>query len=98
VSIGGGTTPRWSHDSRRLFFRGIGTNANAVFEVDVQMSPSFKVVGAARKLFEGPYFRSYDVAPDGRFLMIRQPERVRPPLHIIQNWFEELRQRAPVRK
>ena len=42
----------------------------------------------------------YDVAPDGRFLMITLPgdptgEGGRPELNVVLNWFEELKQRVP---
>jgi hypothetical protein len=56
-------------------------------------------------LFEGgfrPYFTdtqpTYDVSPAGRFLMIEPNESSSPPtLVVVKNWFEELRQRVPVR-
>ena len=44
---------------------------------------------------------SYDVAPDGRFLMIKQgelggEEHATPPhIIVVQNWFEELKTRVP---
>ncbi len=54
-----------------------------------------------RLLFTAPYtfgalFRgnpSYDVSPDGRFLMIRSEtdDMVSPRLHVVLNWFEELK-------
>jgi hypothetical protein len=44
--------------------------------------------------------RSYDVAPDSRFLMVRDVER--PPLKptniiLVQNWFEELKRLVPMK-
>jgi hypothetical protein len=53
-------------------------------------------------LFEGPYGNvaglSYDVAPDGRFLLLKQLEQPSPTrIHVVSNWFEELRQLAPLR-
>jgi hypothetical protein len=54
-------------------------------------------------LFEAPYAfdrwnPSYDVGPDGRFLMIRpSAEELAPPVvHVVLNWFEELKRRVPV--
>ena len=56
-------------------------------------------------LFEGSFLESsdsghaYDVSRDGqRFLMVQvdeQDQRV-PELVVVQNWFEELKQRVPV--
>lgn len=46
----------------------------------------------------GEFSSLFDVAPDGRFLMIRpererwQPDRVR----VVVNWFEELNRLVPV--
>jgi hypothetical protein len=47
--------------------------------------------------------RNFDVTPDGRrFLMVFPAEQatagepVRPTINIVENWFEELRQRVPV--
>jgi hypothetical protein len=62
------------------------------------------------KLFEGVYrwggpIRSYDVAPDGRFLLIKNPdesalssaiEELFPTrIQVVQNWFAELEERLP---
>ena len=51
-------------------------------------------------LFDGDYFHrnrpSYDVATDGRFLMI-QPMITEEDaqIHVILNWFEELKRLVP---
>ena len=58
-------------------------------------------------LWEEPYFdgglgvRQYHVAPDGRFLMIRQgaatdEATAAPEIILVQNWFEELKRLVPV--
>ena len=61
--------------------------------------------GTPEKLFSGPYFTglvgmTYDVSQDGRFLMIKNstatlstPQRIL----VVDNWFEELKQRVPTR-
>ena len=50
--------------------------------------------------FDPPYGRPFDVAPDGRFLMIKigGPEGVesRPSIEVVLNWVEELKARVPV--
>lgn len=56
-----------------------------------------------RLLFQGNYLNvpgfSFDVAPDsGRFVLIHGVEA--PPvreIHVVLNWFEELKSRVPVR-
>jgi hypothetical protein len=43
--------------------------------------------------------RSWDLAPDGRFLMIKLPSaETSSDIVVVQNWFEELRRLAPPRK
>ena len=76
-----------------------------MLSVAIDRRPSFRPAVPAA-LFEGSFLmsgfiRSYDVAPDGRVLMTRalpldrtQPT---PPLRIVLNAFEVLRERAPVR-
>ena len=59
--------------------------------------------GTPQTLFEGPYRdrdgRTYDVAADGRFLMVSgvTPADARPPeISVVINWFQELTERVPV--
>jgi hypothetical protein len=63
-------------------------------------------VDAPRVLFEGGFVQSsenmpsvFDVAPDGRFLMIA-PNDAAPAsaIVVVLNWFEELNARAPLTK
>jgi hypothetical protein len=44
--------------------------------------------------------RSWDLAPDGRFLMIRQPSVAADSaadIVVVEHWFEELKRLAPPR-
>ena len=44
---------------------------------------------------------NYDVSPDGqRFLMLKPNEQEQPPtqINVVQNWFEELKQKVPTGK
>lgn len=52
-----------------------------------------------RVLFVGSFSQEYDVASDGRFVMIsdRISETAPQAMVLVQNWFEELRQKAPRR-
>jgi len=102
VSIGGGTQPAWSRDSSELFYRdtdgmmvaaSISDGANALVG---DRTPLFQ----AGRYFLGGGYRQYDVAPDGRFLMQRQPvqdsaEGGAPHINVVLNWFEELKARVP---
>ena len=53
--------------------------------------------GRPTRLFEGSYANSYDVAADGRFLMIRREPQPVVQLNLVQNWFEELETRVPTK-
>ena len=103
VSIGGGSAPIWSHDGRELFYR----NGRQVMAVEIQAAAALSA-GAPQRLFEGDYLvggtggRRYDVAPDGRFLMIERAavrqaegESTSAQFVAVLNWFEELKQLAP---
>jgi len=100
VSTEGGQAPTWSRDQRELYFR----RGNQLLAVPIKTTPSSLDFGKERVLFEGRYARdrrnpSYDVGPDGSFLMIRpSAEEIAPPtVHVVLNWFEELKRRVPVR-
>ncbi|GMR22826.1 MAG: hypothetical protein BMS9Abin37_1202 [Acidobacteriota bacterium] len=42
-----------------------------------------------RRLFEVPGLRSFDVAPDGRFLVVHDDPSTKPTeIHVVLNWFE----------
>jgi Tol biopolymer transport system component len=97
-SASGGNNPLWSRDGRELFYiNGRGEMAS----VPVAAGPAFNA-GEPRVLFSvsnytvGGNAGVYDVSPDGkRFLMIRPLAGLgETELVVVQNWFEELKQRA----
>jgi hypothetical protein len=69
----------------------------------VETESPFRITGY-NKLFEGRYFSSvnlqnYDVAPDGRFLMFREPAEDTPlGINVVLNWFDELERLTTVEK
>ncbi|HEU5048708.1 MAG TPA: protein kinase [Gemmatimonadales bacterium] len=73
VSLEGGTEPLWSRDGRELFYR----SGAALYAAEVRTSPTFDIVRRTR-LFADPGYVGdishlhYDVAPDGRFVMVRE--------------------------
>jgi serine/threonine-protein kinase len=98
VSTDGGDGPLWSGDGKALFY----SRGRAMITVEVTTDPNLRV-GAPSKLFEVPYFLqdftvNYDVAPDGQsFLMVkpRAHTGATRELHIVLNWFEELKAKVP---
>ena len=97
ISIQGGEEPRWSRDGRELFYRD--PDKNQLMAVDIQTSPAFRA-GQTHALFALGNV-PWDVAPDGkRFLVVKEAEGSAGELKMqaVVNWFEELRQKAPVGK
>jgi hypothetical protein len=95
VSSEGGWQPVWSRDGRELFFRD--GKASAIMKVDVLRSEPELELGAPQVLFEEREMfapsqarRNYDVAPDGRFLMLVRARQEQPTIHVVLNWLAEL--------
>jgi len=95
VSSEGGMRPRWNRNGRELFFR----NGNKLMAVEVESGAAFRA-GAPHMLFE-KVSSDYDAAPDGRrFLMLKSAAGAAgkaSELHVILNWFDDLRRRVPLR-
>ncbi len=102
ISTDGGTEPVWNPKGRELFYR----SGNKMMAVEVTTQVTF-LAGKPKTLFEGSYvptprsFPNYDVSPDGqRFLMLKANEQSQAPtqINVVQNWFEELKQKVPTGK
>jgi eukaryotic-like serine/threonine-protein kinase len=95
VTKDGGMYPVWSPDGGELFYM---TLDGAIVAVPVEASGTTWKAGTPKKLFHGQYLirdgslgRSYDIARDGRFLMLKQPASSEAPhFVIVQNWVAEL--------
>ena len=97
VSTNGGYEPMWSADGRELYY----LQGNALMAVAVETEGEF-AFEAPVQLFTGRYFvapgalaSSYDVARDGRFLMIEPPgastATAPASIVVVENWTEELK-------
>ena len=98
VSVGtGGENAVWSPDGRELFYR---VGSGAMMAVAVQTQPTLSL-GPPRRLFDLPGHvgriitsRGWDIAPDGRFLMIKTAAPATTATDrrvvLVQNWSEEL--------
>jgi eukaryotic-like serine/threonine-protein kinase len=110
ITAEGGMSPVWRRDGRELFYILEDPAAAPDQSTDVTMmvvqtvtTPAF-TFSAPRALFTGSYAvnrpaRAYDVTADGRHFFLLAP-RERPPdrithIHVVQNWFAELRRLAP---
>ena len=113
VSANGGDSPLWSPDGRERYYRS-GDAAMAVsVRTDPSFSivgiPRILFRGTYVQV-TGLEGTPWDISPDGkRFLMMKPPAPATgaPPaaaahgpkkINIVINWFEELKQRVPVKK
>jgi eukaryotic-like serine/threonine-protein kinase len=95
----GGADAHWSPDGRQIFYLSPGSWR--MMAVPVTGGKSFNA-GRARMLFQGEYFRnssmpSYDIAPDGRFLIVKEDPAPRQELVVVLNWPQDLKARAPTK-
>jgi len=99
VSRGSGTEPAWSRDGTELFYR----SEDQVLAVAAGVREGGFEPSSPRVLFSGIFKRdawgdqSYDVAPDGRFLMLRPIPGERIELRIVLNWIADVRARLDAR-
>jgi hypothetical protein len=104
VSIDGGSQPAWGPSGREMFYFD---RRNRLTTVTVQAAGSTFAVGAPRTVLDSEYFadagpapgRPYDLARDGRFLMIKENARDlrSASIIVVQNWFEELKRLVPAK-
>jgi serine/threonine-protein kinase len=98
ISTSGGTSPLWSRDGRSLFYQ----DGPAMTRVSVEAGPE-PDFGTPETLFEWSYpelnqGRQYDVAADGRLLMLKEragSEESAPQIVVVQNFFTELERLLP---
>jgi serine/threonine-protein kinase len=98
VTVNGGSSPVWSLDGSKLYYRS-GVNGARMEEATLVMSPQF--TATRRMLFERPYndefwHRNYDLSRDGKhFLVVRNVGAAeQAPTFIVHNWGAEVRARS----
>jgi serine/threonine-protein kinase len=99
ISTGGGFAPLWSHNGQEIYYR----NDRSLMAVAVRTTPTFApaapqmVFRLADYVLAGTRGIRYDVAPDGRFLLMKDEDgrETRDRIVVVQNWFEELRRLVP---
>lgn len=100
VSHDGGIEPLWAPDGGALYYK-IG---NRMMSVRIETEPAFSWE-KARLVFEGRFFShhnyaTYNITPDGELFLMTKPmgESVITEIHVVLNWFEELKRLGPVDK
>ena len=99
ISTDGGNNPVWARSGQELFYRN-GSKMMAV-SIDVRSGkPGKNQILFEKNCLQITWFSGYDVAPDGRFLIVSEPEVgvALTRINIVQNWFEELKRLVPFRK
>jgi Tol biopolymer transport system component len=99
---GGGRYTVWSPDGRDLYYRRISDLA--MMAVSIQTAPELSI-GTPRMLFDARDYRAagdsrpWDIAPDGRFLMLKdsstQSISGSRQIILVQNWFDEPTRTVP---
>ncbi len=101
VSTNGGIAPRWSPDGKEIYYKhGDEFMASSVANVGGTLTAS-----DPQKLFEihaapgrSTFQPGYSVGPDGRFLLLQlDPRAVPTRIDVVQNWFDELNAKVPVK-
>ena len=102
ISTTGGRIPAWSRDGREMFFSSLDNRQ--MLAVAVKTGATL-VAGRPQVLFESSMAsqngsRPFDVAPDGRFFIIRSGQTeagvAAPNLILVQHWIEELKRLVPI--
>jgi dipeptidyl aminopeptidase/acylaminoacyl peptidase len=90
VSTDGGVLPQWNSDGRTLYY----LQGGRLIAHEVNTEGEF-TKGHARTLFATEAVQ-FEVIPGGRFLLSEpNPQPADSPLHVIVNWFEELKRLVP---
>ena len=96
VSIAGGAQARWRGDGKELFFL---QPDGKLMSVEVKEDAVLET-GIPKVLFQTPVKglgnHRYGVTSDGqKFLFIERVQGNSEPIHVVQNWFEELKRMVP---
>src|SRR5207302_10134527 len=91
ISADGGTQPRWSHDGKEIYYLA---RDGRLMAVPIGAKGNTITAGVPAALFQThlvPGSDTYDVAPDGRFLMNVTNQSASSLLSLILNWKPKFR-------
>ena len=99
--LGAGIHPAWTRDGKQILFNP-ARDRFAAYAVATQPSFSFAPPEAIPRPFAdtGPAAaREFDPMPDGNVVAISMTPfaQIQPQINIVLNWYEELKQRVPVK-
>jgi hypothetical protein len=96
VSRSGGSRPMWTKGGDALYFvAGSAIMRSTVTTVpDLSIGPPKVAVNDPLIVLSGAGGKSFDLAPDGRILAIKEDDSVRSDhIVVVQNWLSEVRAR-----
>ena len=93
VSANGGREPLWSRDGTRVLYRQGRQVIGAVLDTTSGSTPSItkRSVVAEGDFLSHPFHQNYDVAPDGRSLLMLAPVADDSRFMVVLNWDREVR-------
>jgi serine/threonine-protein kinase len=100
ISTGGGAEPLWSNDGRTLYYRSPDFQTIMIADMSrgpARVSRGVHIVLPPENNYESnPRNKLYDVALDGRFVMLERAGTgdISGDLVIVQNFLEELKERV----
>ncbi len=97
ISTNGAGGPVWSWDGREIFYR----EGQKIMAVKVATLPDFEAFEPVPLFEDATLGLGWDVSPDGqRFVFNRWDTggAEGPQIHVVLNWFDELRKLAPVER
>jgi Tol biopolymer transport system component len=87
VSSAGGMQPRWGHDGKEIFYLATdGTLMAAPMTPGGGPSAGLPVALVRTALSPSPNVPQYDVAPDGRFIVLEPARPGGEPITFVLNW------------
>ena len=94
VSSNGGGEPRWTRDSRSLYYRAAGRISRADIIIEPELSVTTVKALPINDVYDSAAsgHQHYDLSLDGtKFLMVKHGRRIYPTsVHIIEDWASEL--------
>ena len=97
----GGDKPKWSHDSRRLFYRRV--QRDRIMSVTIELAPVL-TASAPVVAFDLEALRfddsAWSILPDNRLVGVQRGRGEDDPtsIQLILNWLETVRGRLPLAK